>query len=221
MGPDGTNGFHFVDLEDLSMWTAQPLTDEAVLGFLCDVQRDELRMPSIREVAEHFGHRSPTSVQRCFDRLKESGLLRKAGRQWALTEAAVQPKGLPVLGQIAAGRPIEAIEHRDIEEYIDLGGVYDPARHFGLLVRGDSMIEAHIMDGDVAVIRSQVTCQNGDIVAAVLDGTATLKRYLRRSDHIVLKPENSKLSPLKVRDVEIRGVMVGLLRRCSTGERER
>lgn len=172
-------------------------------------------MPSIREVAGHFGHRSPTSIQRIFAGLCERGLLQKHGHRYGLSANVAAPAGLPLLGTIAAGQPIEAIEFAEPEERIDMGDAYDSERHFCLRVRGDSMIEALIGDGDIAILRRQQTCNDGDIVAAVIDGEATLKRFVRRSDHILLKPENSRLTPLKVTDVSICGVLVGVLRRYS------
>ena len=194
------------------MQTTQPLLVAEVLAYLIEVQREELRMPSLNEVARHFGHRSPSSVQRIFAKLREQGLIEKHGHLYGLTKAATQ-RGIPILGRIAAGQPIAAIEASDIDEHVDLGDAYDADRHFGLIVKGDSMIEAHIVEGDIAVIRRQETCRDGDIVAAVIDGEATLKRFFRHKDYVLLKPENARLKPLRVRDVEIRGVLVGLLRR--------
>lgn len=195
------------------MRTSHPLTEMAVLQFLQQVYRQQRRMPSISEVASHFGHRSPTSIQRLFARLCDNGTLEKHGHQYGLTEAAVTRPGLAILGTIAAGRPIEAIE--EFDERIDLGDAYDPERHFGLRVKGDSMIEALIGDGDIAIIRRQETCRDGEIVAAVIDGEATLKRFFRKKDHILLKAENARFKPLKVRNVEIRGVLVAVLRSYS------
>ena len=186
------------------------LTERAVLAFLQDIHEREGRMPSILEVARHFGHRSPTSVQRIFAKLCEQRLLKKHGSRYGLTASGVRPRGIPLVGQIAAGVPIEAIERE--QEHIDLAGLYDSERHFGLRVKGDSMIDALIGDGDIAILRSQSTCRNGDIVAAVVDGEATLKRFFRHADHIVLQPANERFKPLIVRDVEIRGVLVGVLR---------
>lgn len=188
-----------------------PLTERAVVAFLQDIHEREGRMPSILEVARHFGHRSPTSVQRIFAKLCEHRLLKKHGTRYGLTGAGIRPRGLPLVGQIAAGIPTEALELD--QERIDLGGLYDPDCHFGLRVKGESMIDALIGDGDIAILRRQATCQNGDIVAAVVDGEATLKRFVRRDDHIVLQPANERFQPLIVHHVEIRGVLVGVLRR--------
>lgn len=192
------------------MWTNSPLTDDDVLRFVREHTRDEQRMPTIREVAHQFGHQSPSSVQRIFGRLVEQRILRRDGARYELAEPHKLQRGLPLLGRIAAGPPTEAIE---ADDYIDLGDTYAPERHFGLLVKGDSMIDAHIVDGDIAVIRRQETCDDGDIVVAVIDGEATLKRYYRRKNHILLKAENKRMKPITSREVEIRGVLVGLLRR--------
>ena len=125
---------------------------------------------------------------------------------------ATQPAGLLVVGRIAAGAPLDAIEN---SERFDLASAFDPERHFLLRVKGDSMIEAHIADGDMVVIRQQQSCHDGDIVAAVIDGEATLKRFFRRKDHILLKPANSAMQPLKVKNVEVRGVLAGVIRKVS------
>lgn len=192
------------------MRTTQPLSDEDVLRFLCDEQRTRRQMPTIREVAQHFGHSSPTSVQRSFARLLEQGDIERDGHRYQLAPQRMPPRGLPLVGRIAAGRPMEAIE---ADDFIDLGEAYDPLLHFGLVVQGDSMIEAHIVSGDIAVIRRQETCRDGDIVAAVIDGEATLKQFFRRKSHIELKPANRKMKLITAREVEIRGVLVGLLRK--------
>lgn len=196
------------------MRTTTPLTEQAVLAFLKDIHEQEGRMPAILEVARHFGHTSPTSVQRIYARLCEQRLLKKHGAKYGLSVKGIGPSGLPILGQIAAGQPIEAIE-MEADERLDLAGIYDSERHFCLRVKGESMIEALIGDGDIAIIRRQPTCENGDIVAAVVDGEATLKRWCRMKDHILLKPANPNFEPIKVRDVEIRGVLVAVHRKYS------
>jgi repressor LexA len=118
-------------------------------------------------------------------------------------------RGLVVVGRIAAGVPIDAIEDH---ERFDLANAFDPDQHFLLRVKGDSMIDAHIADGDLVVIRKQETCENGEVVAAVIDGEATLKRFYRRKNHVELQPANQRLKSLRVKSVEIRGVVVGVIR---------
>lgn len=195
------------------MRTAEPLSEEDVLDCLRERQRAGVSPPSLREIAEAVGHTTTISVQRILDRLETNGLIeREAGksRSLRLTDKASPKRGLVIWGRIAAGPLAEAI---DDAELFDLGEEYDPDTHRGLRVHGNSMVEAHILDGDIAVIRLQETCSNGEIVAAVVDGEATLKRFFRRRDHILLKPENKRMKPIRVPEVEIRGVLVGLIRR--------
>lgn len=194
------------------MRTAQPLSEDDVLRFLQQCYREDRPSPSLREIAEHVGHTTNISVQRILNRLESKKLIqREAGksRSVRLTGAALPKRGLTIRGHIAAGPLAEAIED---DEQIDLGEAYDPETHWGLRVRGDSMIEAHILNGDIAVIRTASTCHDGDIVVAMVEGEATLKRFFKRKDHVLLKPENSRMKPIRVKQVEIRGVLVGLLR---------
>lgn len=194
------------------MQTSNPLSEEAVLAVLRQIQAEGRPPPSLREIARQVGHRTTVSVQRILDRLERQGLIsRQSGksRSVQLTDKAQPRRGLVIWGRIAAGPLSEAV---DDEELFDLEE-YSPETHRGLRVRGESMIEAHILDGDIAVIRLQPTCRDGDIVAAVVDGEATLKRFFRKKDHILLQPENRRMEPIRVTEVEIRGVMVGLIRR--------
>jgi repressor LexA len=124
---------------------------------------------------------------------------------------------LPLLGTIAAGRPIEAIETpEEIEVPASLVGTPGAPR-YALRVRGDSMIEEGIHDGDVVVVRSARRAENGQTVVAVVDGEATLKRFHEAGRWVELRPANAALQPMRVRAdrLEIRGVLVGLLRRYS------
>jgi repressor LexA len=117
-----------------------------------------------------------------------------------------------VLGRIAAGRPIEAVE--DAED-LDLQDILPPGREcFALHVRGDSMIEDGIRDGDIVLVEQRTEARNGETVVAVLPGEeTTLKRFYRERSRIRLQPANAALDPLYVREVEIRGVVVGVIRR--------
>lgn len=194
------------------MRTAQPLSEDDVLRFLQQRHHEERHPPSLREIAEHVGHTTTISVQRILNRLESKKLIqRDAGksRSVRLAGAALPKRGLTIRGCVAAGPLTEAVED---EEQIDLGKAYDPETHWGLRVRGNSMMEAHILDGDVVVIRTASTCRDGEIVVAMVDGEATLKRFFKRKDHVLLKPENSRMKPIRVKQVEIRGVLVGLLR---------
>ena len=119
--------------------------------------------------------------------------------------------GLPLVGSVAAGQPILAEEN--IEEYIDvppiLGG---DEGQFILAVRGDSMIDAGILDGDYVVVRPQDTALDGEIVVALVGEEATVKRFFREADHVRLQPENAAMEPIRSKDVRVMGRVVGLFR---------
>ena len=126
-------------------------------------------------------------------------------------KSVVGQGGLPLIGHVAAGQPILAEEN--IEEYVEVpelaGG--DTGEYI-LRVRGDSMKDVGIMEGDFVVVRPQDTAKDGEIVVALVGEEATVKRFFRESDHIRLQPENPTLEPIRTRDVRILGRMVGLLR---------
>lgn len=186
-----------------------------ILDFIIDQIQERGYGPTVREIVSHVGDKSPTSVHRHLKTLEARGhIIREANksRSIRLTE---EHRGLPLAGVIAAGSPIEAVE--DVQRF-DLAGLYDPANHFMLKVRGDSMIEDHIDDGDLIVVRKQSTCRDGDTVVAMVDGeTATLKRFYREGSQVRLQPANRKLKPIKVKNdrVSIDGVMVGVLRQVA------
>lgn len=169
--------------------------------------------PTVREIVEHVGDKSPTSVHRHLKTLEARGFILREANKSRSIRLADELRGLPLVGVIAAGSPIEAIEN---QERLDPVGMYDPASHFVLRVRGDSMTEDHIDDGDLIVVRSQSTCRDGDTVVALMEGgVATLKRFFDEGTHVRLQPANSEFEPIIVSrpDVDIQGVVVGIIRR--------
>jgi repressor LexA len=174
---------------------------------------------SLRQLAArvgvHFSHLS--KIENGRDTVGRETLIRIAEElgqdsDLMLGEAGHQPMPFRVLGNIAAGVPIEAVE--DVEPF-DLANVYDPSEHFLLRVRGESMINDGISDGDLAIIRHTAAPRQGDTVVAIVDeGEATLKRYRREGSTVVLIPANDNLQPMRfpASRLEIRGVMVGLIR---------
>ena len=153
--------------------------------------------------------------------LVETGFLRKAGNRSRAVEPVDEPSSdlvsLPLLGIVAAGVPIEAIE---VPERIDVPSELVPKRgeSYVLRVRGDSMIEEQIRDGDYVVVERRSEARNGETVVALIRGCdATLKRFFRMGSQVRLEPANASMKPLEVpaSDVEIRGVVCGLLRRYS------
>lgn len=176
--------------------------------------------PSVREIGEAVGLRSSSTVHMHLSKLEEKGYIRRALCKSRAIEVVKKPDehalpeivSLPLLGRVAAGLPITAQE--DVEDYLALpAGFFGKGEHFLLRVKGDSMIEAGIFDGDLVVVRAQKTAENGDIVVALLEDEATVKRFYRRQDHIELKPENPALATIYCKEAAIVGVVVGLIRR--------
>lgn len=170
--------------------------------------------PTVREVGEKFAIRSPNGVMCHLRALEKKGLIiREPGRSRAiqLVGENIQGTGLPLLGRIAAGALHEAVDTR---EKIDFTELFNSDDHFVLEVRGDSMIEDHIADGDYVVIRRQPNANRGDIVVAVTpENDATLKRWYPEADRIRLEPANSSLKPIFVKDARVLGVVIGVVRK--------
>jgi repressor LexA len=175
--------------------------------------------PSLEEIGAEFGLSSVATVHKHVQHLVEKRLLRKAWNRSRSVEPVEPPNSglvsLPLLGLVAAGAPIEAIE---VAETIDVPRELAPkhAQSFVLRVRGDSMIEEQIRDGDFVVLESRSEARNGETVVALLRGEeATLKKFYRRGRSVRLQPANGGMKPIDVpaREVQIRGVVRGLLRR--------
>jgi repressor LexA len=195
----------------------------AILEFIKSKVREKGYPPSVREIGEAVGLASSSTVHGHLDRLEKKGLIRRDPTKPRAIEIldvdnepapAVVPsvRHVPLVGKVTAGAPITATEN--IEEYIPL-----PAQMVGdqpvfmLSVRGDSMIEAGIHDGDYVIVRQQQTADNGDIVVAMTeDDEATVKTFYKERDHIRLQPENSAMEPIRLKKVSILGKVIGLLR---------
>lgn len=176
--------------------------------------------PSVREIGRALGLTSSSTVHSHLAALEKKGYLhRDPSKPRALEilrdEHAMAPKKLvplPVVGRVAAGTPILAEEN--IEDYLPLPTEFLPAGDgFILHVRGDSMIDDGIRDGDLLIVRKQPTAHDGDIVVARLDDEATVKRFYREDGHIRLQPSNPTMDAIRTRDIHIEGKVVGLIRR--------
>jgi len=176
--------------------------------------------PTYEEIRRHFGFRSYNAVFKHLKQLEARGYLtsRWKNRKQAFSlkvpaQASISAAKLPLLGRVAAGEPIEALEDRDTvdvpESFLGTG------EHFALRVRGDSMIEDGIHDGDLILLRKQEEAENGQTVVALIDGEATVKRFYQRGSSVELHPANLRMKPLVVdaKKVRIRGVVVGLIRK--------
>jgi repressor LexA len=185
--------------------------------------------PTVRDIGKAVGLASSSTVHAHLSNLEKAGLLRRdpsKPRAIELLDRAIENvrdtvesgvrsvvggARIPVLGQVAAGAPVLAEEN--IEDYVEVpaaaGG--DEAE-FILKVKGDSMVDAGILEGDLVVVRRQDTAEDGDVVVALVGEEATVKTFYRESDHVRLQPENPTHEPIRTRDVQILGRMVGLLR---------
>lgn len=189
----------------------------AILQFIADYQRRHEVSPTLEEIGAEFGVHRVTIFQHV-NALESRGALRRTA-QLARSIEILDPDflakpGLPVLGSIAAGRPIEAVELADERlEAADL--LPSDGEHYALRVKGESMIEDAICDGDLVIVRRTSQARDGDVVVAILEGEeTTLKRFYRQPDgRVRLEPANSSMKPIVVSEVEIRGVVTSVIRR--------
>lgn len=194
---------------------------ERILEFISETVAERGYPPSVREIAQAVGLASTSAVHHHLTKLEREGRLQKAATR---SRALTVPGSLggrvvraPIVGEIAAGSPIYAYE----EQRETLGvpaelSAKSGRETFVLRVRGKSMIEDHIDDGDYVVVQEQTTARDGDIVVALLeDSTATLKRFYRERDRIRLQPANGQMQPIYARDVKIQGKVIGVIRRLS------
>jgi len=173
--------------------------------------------PTVREIGLAFEIRSPNGVMCHLKALEKKGLIKREGfsaRAIMLLDHKLGGADLPLLGQVAAGSPLQAVEQNDRLDFNDLFGGPD---NFALKVRGQSMIEDHIDDGDFVVIRKQENASNGERVVAMIDNEVTLKRFHMDKGQVRLDPANGSMKPIVVdpsSDARILGVLVGVLRKC-------
>lgn len=175
--------------------------------------------PTVRDIGKAIGLTSSSTVHAHLANLEKAGLLRRDPTKPRALEVLVDkakdiiaPAGLPLVGQVAAGSPVLAEEN--IEEYVsvpDLAG--GDEGEFVLRVKGESMIDAGIFDGDYVIVRRQEIASDGEIVVALVGEEATVKRFFKESDHVRLQPENSTMEPIRSRDVQILGRVVGVCRK--------
>jgi repressor LexA len=208
------------------------LRKQRIVEYIAATVREQGYPPSVREIAAAVGLASTSAVHHHLSALERDGVLERDATQSralrlkpaaALTtgvagdllahQAGAGTRRLPVIGEIAAGGPIEA--YQDASETVavpDLIGT--GANTYVLRVRGDSMTDAHILDGDLVVIRPQQTAQDGDIVVAqVEENSVTLKRFFRERGRVRLQPANDRYEPQYYEDVRVQGKLVGVIRR--------
>ncbi|MBQ9790677.1 MAG: transcriptional repressor LexA [Clostridia bacterium] len=192
---------------------------ELLLEFIKKYKTENGFVPSIREMCTALNLSSTSTIFYYINILENQGKIRKTGlksRAIDVVDDFSTPKQskIPIVGTVAAGRPILAVEN--IEDYVSLPDGYfshDQSNMFVLKVKGDSMIGAGIFEGDELVIKKQNHAENGQIVVALIDDSATVKRFYRENDHIKLVAENPLYAPIIAKDATILGVVSGLMRR--------
>jgi repressor LexA len=188
----------------------------AVYEFIREKIRSRGYGPTVREIGHNFGISSPNGVVCHLKALEKKGLISREPNMSRAIQLAAEPiedRSLPLAGQIAAGVLHEAIEQN---ERVDFEELFDPADKdlFVLEVRGESMIDDQIADGDYVVVRRQRTARKGQIVVAITDeGEATLKRWFPEKNRIRLEPANANMKPIFVRNARVLGVVVGVVRK--------
>lgn len=196
---------------------------QQIYDYIVSFQADHGYPPSVREIGEAVGLKSPSTVHFHLKGLEEKGLIIKAeGKTRAITvsgstgrpiaeEENPSANRVPVVGNVAAGTPILAEEH--VEEYLpfDTGG--RPGEYFALRVRGESMLGAGILPGDLVVVHQQQACCNGEIVVALFEDEATVKTLRRKEGHTWLMPENPEYPPIDGTYAQILGKVVAVIRR--------
>lgn len=197
--------------------TAKPVLtsrQQEIYDFLKDKIVNRGYGPTVREIGNQFGIRSPNGVMCHLKALEKKGLITREShmsRAIQLTEPLRGSTSLPLAGQIAAGSPVLAEEQ---DEQVDFATLFDGDNQFCLKVKGESMIEDQIADGDFVVVKRQDTARDGEIVVALVDQQeATLKRFYKEKNRFKLMPANSSMSPIYSNDVEVLGVVTGVVRK--------
>ncbi|MBE5802955.1 MAG: transcriptional repressor LexA [Clostridiales bacterium] len=191
---------------------------QRILEFIKSEIQQKGYPPSVREIANAVGLKSTSTVHGHLQRLEKRGLLHRDAMKPRAMEIVGDPNfvrnnstAVPVVGRVTAGQPILAEEN--LEEYVVIPEVMlGDGEHFILLVRGDSMIEAGILDGDYIVVKKQAEANNGEIVVAMIDDSATVKRFYKENGHFRLQPENNTMAPIFADEVTILGKVISLYR---------
>jgi len=199
-----------------------PLTkrQKEILDFLEGFLSENGYAPSFEEIARHFGYTSLATVHEHLENLKQKGYIRKsynASRSLELVPSGTHAAAveLPLLGTVAAGYPIEAITDNETvavpEDFLSRGG-----EHYVLRVKGDSMIDEQIKDGDYVIVNARRTASNGEMVVALVGGeSATVKKFYRENGRVRLQPANVAMPPMFYRESEVmvQGIVIGVIRR--------
>ncbi len=191
---------------------------KAFLGYISRYMEDWGRSPSFEEICSHFGFTSYNTVTTYLKTLERKGYIRlprKKNQKRAIeviSPVETRRFEFPLLGRVAAGKPIEAVEDMDVIEVPP--SMIGQGDHFVLQVKGDSMKEDGILDGDFIVVRKQPTAENGETVVALINDEVTIKKYYKRKNYVELRPAHTGMEPIIVKqgDFRIDGRIVGVMR---------
>ena len=197
---------------------------QRVLEYIRSFTREHGYPPAVRDICQGLGLKSTSTAHGYLERLEKNGYIRRDPSKTraielieedsALSEESfVSAVNVPLLGQVAAGRPILAEEN--LEEYLPMPKSmvpYDDKNTFALEIRGESMIKVGILNGDKIIVRQTQVAENGDIIVAMIENEATCKRFFKEKDRIRLQPENDLMEPMYFDNVQILGKVIGLIR---------
>ncbi|GAA0176852.1 transcriptional repressor LexA [Clostridium sediminicola] len=192
---------------------------EEIFEFIKSQLIDKGYPPTVREIGAHVGLKSTSTVHGHLSRLEKKGLIKRdpsKPRAIVLVGASrskTEMIDIPIVGKVTAGEPILAVENIEDTFSLPISYIKNSNPLFGLNIRGESMINAGINNGDMAIIEKVNSAQNGDIVVAMIDNEATIKRFFKEEDHIRLQPENDNMEPIIVKNCSILGKLVGLYRK--------
>ncbi len=191
--------------------------EERVLRYIAKGIEENEYPPSVRDIRDALGYRTTSVIKRYIDRLVDKGYIYKDGRKGRAISLTEYSKflfcGIPLLGTVAAGNPILAVENYDSTlpiEFAPRG--YDKDNLFALKIKGESMVECGIRNGDYVIIDKRNTANEGEIVAAMIDGEATVKVFTQKDGKIVLEPRNKDYSPIVAEDVTVLGKVIANIR---------
>ncbi len=191
--------------------------EERVLRFIATGIAENEYPPSVRDIQEALGYRTTSVIKRYIDRLVEKGYIYKDGRKGRAISLTEYSKsllcGIPMLGTVAAGSPILAVENFEGNLPFDVETPgYERENLFALRIKGESMVECGICNGDYVIIDKRNTAEDGEIVAAMIDGEATVKAFYRRDGKFVLEPRNRDYSPIITDNVTVLGKVIASVR---------
>ena len=190
---------------------------QEIFDFIKTYSSDHGYPPTVRDIGKAIGLTSSSTVHAHLSNLEKQGVLRRDPTKPRAMEIldkakkAVVPAGLPLVGRVAAGQPILAEEN--IEDYVEVPQIAGGDEgEYVLKVQGDSMKNVGILEGDYVVAHTTETAENGEIVVALLEDEATVKRFYKEADHVRLQPENDAMAPIRSKEVRVLGKVVGLMR---------